>query len=107
MSIKIIDTNHRESNLKTLVTVDKKAAKNLLKAPIQVQQKFVLWQIKLEADGLRATRKVSGFHDEPLKGNRTGQRSIRLNTLWRAIYTEHLNGSLELVEVKEVTPHDY
>lgn len=91
----------------TSVWVSKKAAKALLKSPLQVQQKFVLWQIKLETEGLRSTRKISGFHDEPLQGTRKGERSIRLSILWRAIYVERSKGEIELVEVIEVTPHAY
>ena len=52
-------------------------------------------------------RKRQGWHDEPLKGKREGQRSIRLNIQWRAIYFIKDDKSIEFVEVKEVTPHDY
>ncbi len=47
------------------------------------------------------------FHDEPLQGNRRGQRSIRLNQAYRAIYLETSDGDLELVEIIEVTKHEY
>jgi len=43
------------------------------------------WIEAVEEDGLEATRRVPGFHDEPLKGPRRGQRSIRLSRQWRAI----------------------
>ena len=36
--------------------------------------------------GLRETRKIKGYHDEPLQGDRKGQRSIRLNKAYRAFY---------------------
>ncbi len=36
--------------------------------------------------GLSEVRKVPGYHDEPLKGQRKGQRSIRLSRSYRAIY---------------------
>jgi proteic killer suppression protein len=51
-------------------------------------------------------RKRPGFHDEPLKGDRLGQRSIRLNKTWRAIY-EVQGGEAQFVSVEEVTPHKY
>lgn len=51
-------------------------------------------------------RKITSFHDEPLTGNRQGQRSIRLNRQWRAIYCIHENGNI-YIEILEVTPHDY
>jgi toxin HigB-1 len=53
------------------------------------------------------TRKSPGWHDEPLLGKRKGQRSIRLNKQWRAIYVIKDDGAIEFVEIIEVTPHDY
>jgi proteic killer suppression protein len=52
-------------------------------------------------------RKIKGYHDEPLKGNRAGQRSIRLNRAYRAIYEIRKDGATELVNVEEVNNHDY
>lgn len=91
----------------TVVVVTKSAAKELLESPDQVQSKFALWQILLQAEGLRTVRKRPGFHDEPLKGSRKGERSVRLNRKWRAIYRESEEGKLIIVEVTEVTPHEY
>lgn len=48
--------------------------------------KFAAWVQSVELVGLEEVRKVAGFHDEALKGNRKGQRSIRLNRAYRAIY---------------------
>lgn len=52
-------------------------------------------------------RKIAGFHDEPLKGDRHGQRSIRLNKAYRAIYVIKNDGTAEFVAVEEVSKHDY
>jgi len=52
-------------------------------------------------------RKISGYHDEPLHGNRIGQRSIRLNKSYRAIYTELDSGEIHFIEIVEVNKHDY
>ncbi|STY25350.1 Plasmid maintenance system killer protein [Legionella taurinensis] len=52
-------------------------------------------------------RKIPGFHDEPLKGNRVGQRSIRLSRAYRAIYELGQQGKMEIVEIVEVNKHDY
>lgn len=65
------------------------------------------WIDAVEEDGLEATRRVPGFHDEPLKGDRQGQRSIRLSCQWRAIYEIRPEGGIQLVSVEEVTPHVY
>jgi len=51
--------------------------------------------------GIREMRKCKGFHDEPLKGKLQGQRSVRLNGAYRAIYVEHETGEVELIEVLE------
>jgi proteic killer suppression protein len=52
-------------------------------------------------------RKLSGFHDEPLKGKRAGQRSIRLSRSYRAIYRTVRDETLLFVCVEEVTKHAY
>lgn len=65
------------------------------------------WIEAVEEDGLEATRRVPGFHDEPLKANRRGQRSIRLSRQWRAIYESCIEGGVQLVSIEEVTPHVY
>ena len=60
----------------------------------------------VQEDGLDEARKIPGFHDEPLHGHRRGQRSIRLNRQWRAIYKLEENREIH-IEILEVTPHDY
>ena len=65
------------------------------------------WIEAVEEDGLEATRRVPGFHDEPLKGTRRGQRSIRLSRQWRAIYEIRASGGVQLVSVEEVAPNVY
>ena len=84
-----------------------KAKKQLDVAPPQVKTKFKLWLKSVQEHGLIEVRKRPGWHDEPLKGKREGQRSIRLNIQWRAIYFIKEDNSIEFVEVQEVTPHDY
>jgi len=46
-------------------------------------------------------------HKVILKGERKGQRSIRLNIAYRAIYTIKENGIIEFAYVEEVNKHDY
>lgn len=65
------------------------------------------WIEAVEEDGLEATRRVPGFHDELLRGNRRNQRSIRLSRQWRAIYEIRTKDGVEFVSVEEVTPHVY
>lgn len=83
------------------------AQKSLKRCPIQIQQKLFVWVASVERKGLEQVRRQPGWHDEPLQGQRRGQRSIRLNRQWRAIYVVRKDGSVEFCEVREVTPHDY
>ncbi len=57
--------------------------------------------------GLENVRLIRGYHDEPLHGHRKGQRSIRLNRAYRAIYEIRNDGTIEFVSIEEVTKHDY
>jgi len=66
-----------------------------------------VWTGLVELKGLAEVRKLPGYHDEPLHGRRKGQRSVRLNRLWRAIYVELEDMNAILVQVEEVTPHAY
>lgn len=91
----------------TEIQITKNALKNLKKAPQYLQEKFSSWIIAVNHAGLEETRKRPGWHDEPLMGDRKGQRSIRLNKQWRAIYIIKENQTIEFVEVMEVTPHEY
>ncbi len=81
--------------------------KQLDRIPEIIVRKFRLWASLVEESGIREVRKRKGFHDEPLKGRRTGQRSVRLNRAYRAIYRELSTGDLEIVEVLEVNKHEY
>lgn len=81
--------------------------KQLDRIPEAIVRKFRLWVALVEESGLREVRKHKGFHDEPLKGKRQGQRSVRLNQAYRAIYVEHEEDRIELVEVLEVNKHEY
>lgn len=89
------------------VVVSKKAKDNLRSVPVHIARKVGSWIDSIAYDGLLAVRKIPGFHDEPLKGDRKGQRSIRLSKAYRAIYVFGNNGKIEIVEIIEVHKHDY
>lgn len=93
------------NNTKTAVFVSKVAEKQLKKIPKHIQESLRNWVLTVERLGLRETRKFPGFHDEPLKGDRKGQRSVRLNKAYRAIYIETIQG-LEVLII-EVNKHEY
>ena len=91
----------------TTVIFSKGAKRDIQKIPAHIVIKLRNWVEFVTHDGLSQARKIPGFHDEPLKGNRVGQRSIRLNRAYRAIYIEKSNGEMEIVEILEVNKHDY
>lgn len=90
----------------TKVVLPKKVLKELQMIPQHILKKFATWVQTVEEIGIEESRKIPGYHDEPLKGNRIGQRSIRLNRSYRAIYIIS-HESLIFVEVIEVNKHDY
>ncbi|MCO4755926.1 MAG: hypothetical protein KC478_15710 [Bacteriovoracaceae bacterium] len=85
--------------------VEFEISKKELKAlPSYILVKLRRWADQVQSLGLEEVRKSSGWHDEPLKGNRKGQRSIRLNKAYRAIYIIEND---TLVVVLEANKHDY
>ena len=94
-------------NTGTKIKLRKKAISDLEKIPKNIVNKFFSWVFAVEEDGIRMTRKISSLHDEPLKGNRFGQRSVRLNRAYRVIYIELSDGEMEIIDVLEVNKHDY
>jgi proteic killer suppression protein len=88
------------------VEISRLAEKQLRKLPRHIVDNLLIWVAAVEHDGLEAVRKVPGYHDEPLKGDRTGQRSIRLSRAYRAIY-EIKRDTARFVSVEEVSKHDY
>ena len=89
------------------VIVTEQAKRHLTRIPAYVVLNMQSWVDDIEHRGLREVRKISGYHDEPLKGKREGQRSIRLTKKYRAIYVIGSYGSLDVIKVIEVNKHDY
>lgn len=75
--------------------------------PRHVAAKLAGWIEDVEEKGLEEVRKVPGFDDEPLKGARAGQRSVRLSKAYRAIHRIAAEGTVEFVSVEEVNKHAY
>ena len=91
----------------TDITYSKFAEKQLLKLPKQIYESLLAWESLVTEVGIYEARKIKGYHDEPLKGDRTGQRSIRLNRSYRAIYEITETGSIVLITIMEINKHDY
>jgi len=90
------------------IELSRSAQKDLMKVPDYIGQKLAKWVKAVTDQGLQNVRKIPGWHDEPLKGDRQGQRSIRLSGAYRAIYREHeVSGVLELIEIQEINKHKY
>jgi proteic killer suppression protein len=89
------------------VHLSKQAKTDLMRVPEYIAEKLKFWIYLVETSGLETVRKIKGFHDEPLRGNRQGQRSIRLNRAYRAIYVIKSDGSIDFVSIEEVHKHEY
>jgi proteic killer suppression protein len=88
------------------VEITKLAEKQLRKVPRHIVDNLMIWVAAVEESGVEEVRKVPGYHDEPLKGDHAGQRSIRLSRAYRAIY-EVKGGVAKFVSVEEVNKQDY
>ena len=75
--------------------------KELKKLPSYILSKLFRWADQVERYGIDEVRKSSGFHDEPLRGNREGQRSIRLNNAYRAFYREEKGCIIVVMEANK------
>jgi proteic killer suppression protein len=89
------------------VKLTTKALKELKKAPLFIAIKLQAWIDSVGREGLNEVRKIPGYHDEPLKGSRIEQRSIRLNHAYRAIYIIDKNNIVHFINILEVTKHAY
>jgi proteic killer suppression protein len=89
------------------IELNKGAQKDLEKVPNYIKEKLLLWVDAVERMGVQKIRIIPGYHDEPLKGERNGQRSIRLNKAYRAIYIENEKTEIVIISIIEVNKHDY
>ncbi|WP_199484651.1 type II toxin-antitoxin system mRNA interferase toxin, RelE/StbE family [Legionella drancourtii] len=89
------------------IELTKGAEKDIIKVPSYIKEKLLLWVDSVERLGISKIRTIPGYHDEPLKGDRSGQRSIRLNKAYRAIYIENEQKEIVIISIIEVNKHDY
>lgn len=94
-----------------VVEISTRAARDLRRVPQHVVVKLMGWVAAVEDQGLEEIRKIPGYHDEPLRGKRAGQRSIRLSRSYRACYVVRDRSDagyvVEFVSVLEVNKHAY
>ena len=73
--------------------------------PIEILKRYEKWKDIARVSGPPGLRAIKGFHDEALSGEWKGHRSSRLGLQWRVIYSVFAN--VLLIQVVQVTPHDY
>ncbi len=81
------------------------ATKQLDALPVEILKRYEKWKDIVHVSGPQGLRKIRGFNDEALRGEWKGHRSSRLNQQYRVIY--RIQRDVVLVEVVNVTPHDY
>lgn len=92
-------------DVRTKVSRSKTFDKQLARVPDFIRKKVIFWVFLVETNGLIEVMKSPGFHDEPLKGDRKGQRSVRMNKAYRLIY--YVIADRIHIELLEVHKHDY
>ena len=92
-------------DVRTKITRSRTFEKQLAKVPNFIRKKVIFWVFLVESNGLAEVMKSPGFHDEPLKGERKGERSVRMSRAYRLIY--HLIQDRIHIELLEVHKHDY
>lgn len=90
-----------------VVVISTAARKDLRKCPTHVVRKLMAWVGSVQAVGLEVTRRTPGYHDEPLKGQWEGYRSIRLSRSYRAFYQVKTDDTVEFALVETVNKHEY
>jgi toxin HigB-1 len=88
------------------VVIARRAEKQLRGMPKWIRDKLAIWAREVELLGLEEVRKIPGYHDEPLQGKHKGQRSIRLNRAYRAIY-EIKQDEAVFASIEEIGKHNY
>ena len=89
----------------TRITRSRQFDKQLDKVPEFIRKKVMFWIFQVETIGISEVMKSPGYHDEPLKGQRKGQRSVRMNKAYRLIYI--VLADRILIELLEVNKHEY
>ncbi|PIQ42870.1 MAG: hypothetical protein COV52_05695 [Gammaproteobacteria bacterium CG11_big_fil_rev_8_21_14_0_20_46_22] len=91
------------------VEFSRKALKQTKKLPKNLQIKLALrdWVYFVKNKGLLAAQQYPGYKDEALSGDRTGQRSARLNKAYRIIDKLKSNKAVTFVNIEEVNKHAY
>lgn len=91
---------------KIKVVLSSKVEKQLKRLPYFILESLESWKSKVLYLGIYDTRKIASYHDEPLQGERFGQRSVRLNKAYRLIYILD-KGEVLLLTILDISKHKY
>ena len=80
----------------------REVVKTYMTLPVAIRKKYELWKSIVQLDGPEGLRRFKGFHDEKLRGKRSGQRSSRLSKQFRVIY--EVERDIVTVFVEEIAP---
>ena len=83
----------------------RRVAGKLGRLPAEVLKRYEKWKDIVRISGPGGIRLIKGFRDETLRGKWEGHRSSRLGQQYRIIY--RVVAQEVLVEVIDLTPHDY
>ena len=75
------------------------------RVPVEILKRYEKWKDIARLSGPPGLRAIKGFNDEAPSGEWKGYRSSKLGLQWRVIY--RVFGDAFLIEVVQVTPHDY
>lgn len=89
-----------------IVELSSLVKKQLKKLPVHIVVSFQNWVEDVEERGLEEVRKIPGYHDEPLRGELKGLRSIRLSRGYRAYY-RIVDDQVTFVNVERIDKHEY
>jgi proteic killer suppression protein len=90
----------------TVVVITKATEKDLRKVPRHVQVSFFAWVDAVTHEGLEAVRKVPGYHDEPLAGDRVGTTLDTADQGFPRVYRTE-GTTAKLVRVIEINKQEY
>jgi toxin HigB-1 len=91
--------------VRTKISRGRTFEKQMRNVPDFIRNKVIFWIFLVESNGLAEVMRSPGFHDEPLKGVRRGQRSVRINRAYRLIY--RMIDDRVHIELLEINKHDY
>ena len=86
---------------------DRRVERQIDALPEHIVGSFFDWVRAVERDGMESVRRLAGYHDEGLKGEMKGIRSVRLTKAYRVLYVVSANGGVKIANVTRVSKHDY